>query len=1282
MSEPVQNTPVIAQPNRRRQPKARLVKNTIDEVDKPVLADFMNRIKSRKGYTLVLNKLLKKYKDHFTVITNILNQVLALEQNFTRRKTPSEVSDYIKAFMEKKEAHERLKKPTVFIREKKAFKDAMQSYTLTPHLEKTVDLNIFNESTKGKIATVLRRVLPKLQGLKFNISYHCNFEHSVSKNKSDAWMDCNKKLILTNATDISALVDQALQSIKDRIEKYEKNGSGFIYKSTDKVQMHIFKYKPIRGGTYLELPEVVSNKKACININNSKKYEEECFRLCCECHYQLQKDPFIKNADRVSYYPPENNHYDYSNVSFPVQITRQDIERFEKLNKINVNVYHYNTKDSQTEPNLISHQEFEDTINLLVLSRDEKQHFVYIKNMSRLLGTDVKNGHNAKHICYHCLYCTDKPEMLKKHKDMGICKDNPAKAEMPTEGLNYTKFRNYHNKLDMPFYMVADMESLLEKMNETIDKSTSSWTEKIQKHTTCMASIKLVCTVDPNLSQPLQLFVGKPEDVITNLLHYMDSTATKCVSINKPLIMTEADDLAFKKANICHLCGSFIDPSKDAHPLIGENKVRDHCHITGKFRGASHNYCNQQAKRPPKIPVYFHNGKNYDQHFLIPFMNRLTTKKIDAIPNNEEKYMSISFNNVQIKDSFQLMSTSLESLVNNLSACGKDFSMFHQMRKEFKHHTELLCRKGIMCYSYIDSLDRLKETQLPAKVHFKDDMSGKECSEEDYAFAQKVWQTMGCQTLGDYYALYLKTDVLLLADIIESFRTMCLKNYGLDCLHYLTLPSFSWDAMLKATMVNIELLTDQNMYMFFEGGIRGGISVAINKLAYANNPYMNENWDPKKSTSYLMDLDANNLYGWAMCQKLPLREFNWVECESMPVEQWTDFIVNLSDDAEYGYTFEVDVDYPEHLHDDHNDYPFLAESMLIQPEMLSQTQKDIYCKQNTTEKMQLGDVKKLVPNLMHKRNYIVHYRALKQAIQHGLVLKKVHRAVKYYQEAWLKPYILKNMDLRKQSKDDFEKDLFKLANNAIFGKTMENVRNRIDFEVVIDDERFIKIVSDPRFHGKGRRFAEDVVGLHRVKALIHLNKPVFCGQAILDLSKVHMYWFHYDVMKAKYKTNLKLMATDTDSLKYLIYTDDLYKDMREMKEHFDFSDYPKNHPCYDPTNKKIIGKFKDELNGVPMTRFVALRSKVYAQDNEEECKKRCKGIKKNVVKNHLSFEDYERAVLQDVVEYREMTTFRSYQHQVYTQTLKKVALCSFDDKRYLLPNRVDCRALGHYLNSK
>jgi hypothetical protein len=206
--------------------------------------------------------------------------------------------------------------------------------------------------------------------------------------------------------------------------------------------------------------------------------------------------------------------------------------------------------------------------------------------------------------------------------------------------------------------------------------------------------------------------------------------------------------------------------------------------------------------------------------------------------------------------------------------------------------------------------------------------------------------------------------------------------------------------------------------------------------------------------------------------------------------------------------------------------------------------------------------------------------------------------------------------------------------------------------------------------------------MHRVKTDVKLNKPIFCGQAILDLSKVHMYGFHYDVMKVKYGSNLKLMCTDTDSLKYHIYTEDLYKDMWEMKEHFDFSDYPQDHPCYDPTNKKVIGKFKDELNGIAMTRFVALRSKCYAQDNEEECKKRCKGLKSNVVKHQLSFEDYERAVLQDTIEYREMTTFRSYKHQVFTQTMKKIALCSFDDKRYLLPNRTDCRALGHWRNQK
>jgi hypothetical protein len=1052
------------------------------------------------------------------------------------------------------------------------------------------------------------------------------------------------------------------------------------------------------------MPEHLQKKNGCINVNNSEKEIDHCFIHACECSYKLEKEPTMKDPQRISKYAVR--HYNYEGLNFPVQITRQNIEHFEKLNQVNVNIFHYEIKPIPTtriEPNLISRQKFEKTINLLVLIKQEESeiihHFVYIKNFSRLLGTDVKNGERTKHICYHCLYCTDSAEMLKQHTDMGVCEDNPdARCKMPKQGTTL-HFKNHQNKLDTPFYASADLESVLEIIqNDVNTKKDQSWTKNLQKHNACMASFKLVCTVDPSLSKPLKLWTGTPDEVMTNLVQYMDTVADECTNIYKPLIMTKDNWKLFKESKVCHLCGCYEDPTKDAKPLVGENKVKDHCHITGNFRGAAHSYCNLQAKNQKKLPVYFHGCKHYDMHFIVPYLNQIKREdtKIDAVPNNEEQYMSLSFNNVQIKDSYQMMASSLDCLVKNLSSNGTDFSKFNQMREEFGDNTELLCRKGVMCYSYVDSLDRLKETKLPEKKYFRDDMNQKDCSDENYQFAEKVWEVFNCQCLGDYYKLYLSTDVLLLADVLDNFRKLCMKTYDLCPLHYLTLPSYSWDAMLKYTKVKPELLSDQNMYMFFEQSIRGGMSVAINKLAYANNPYMGDKFDKTKDTTYLLDLDANSLYAGAMITKLPYSGFNWMEGNSKSLQEWDTMIRKMPDDYDMGMTLEVDVDYPEHLHDDHSDYPFMPETMLIQPEMLSETQKEIYRKQHATNdkpnpKMRLGTVKKLVPNLMHKKNYIIHYRALKQALQHGLVLKKVHRGISYHQKAWIEPYIIKNTKLRAESKDEFEKDLFKFIMNAIFGKTMENVRKRIDFEIVVSDKRFIKVISDPRFHGNGKWFAQDVVGLHRVKTSVKLDKPIYAGATILDDSKVIMYSFHYDVMKPKYGSNVKLMGTDTDSLKYLIKTDDIYKDMLSMKEHFDFCDYPKDHKIFEglsddvivdikEKNKKVVKKFKDEMNGNIMTQIALLRSKVYAQNTNNECKKRCKGVKKNVVKNNLTFEDYENAVINDTVSYRQMTTFRSYHHQVYTQTMNKIALSSFDDKRFVLPNRVDCRALGHWRN--
>lgn len=280
-------------------------------------------------------------------------------------------------------------------------------------------------------------------------------------------------------------------------------------------------------------------------------------------------------------------------------------------------------------------------------------------------------------------------------------------------------------------------------------------------------------------------------------------------------------------------------------------------------------------------------------------------------------------------------------------------------------------------------------------------------SDDDYNFAKEVWQKFNIKNLGEYSDLYLKTDVLLLADVFENFRVTCRDIYKLDPANYYTAPGLSFDAMLRYTKVQLELLTDVDMLMFVERGIRGGISQCSKRYVHANNKYMDD-YNENEQSSYLMYLDANNLYGHSMMQHLPHNNFQWSEL-SFDHEK----ILNLPDDGEIGYVFEVDLDYPPNLHDLHNSYPFCAENMHVPG---------------------TKNVKKLLLTLYDKKNYVIHYRMLKLALQHGLILKKVHRVLQFNQTAWLKPYIMLNTEKRTQATNDFEKKFYKLLCNAIFGK--------------------------------------------------------------------------------------------------------------------------------------------------------------------------------------------------------------------------------------------------------
>ena len=490
---------------------------------------------------------------------------------------------------------------------------------------------------------------------------------------------------------------------------------------------------------------------------------------------------------------------------------------------------------------------------------------------------------------------------------------------------------------------------------------------------------------------------------------------------------------------------------------------------------------------------------------------------------------------------------------------------------------------------------------------------------------------------------------------LKNLRKTCLKHYKLDPAHYFTSPGLAWDACLKTTGQRLELLSDYDMLMMIERGIRGGITHISKRYAEANNKYM-ENYNPEKKSSFIQYLDANNLYGWAMSQNLPTHGFKMMK--NITKEKVMEILEKTNDSmantGKKGYIFEVDLEYPPNLWDLHNDYP-------LAPEL-----------------MNVNGVEKLICHFKPRKNYVIHYRALRQCLELGMKITAVHRGISFYQSPWMEPYIRKNTELRKCAANNFEKDFFKLMNNSVFGKTIENIRKRQNIVLVDDRKKALKLSSRPNFD-RCTIFDRNLIAIHMKKTEVYFNKPVYVGQAILDLSKTLMYDFHYNYIKDKYGKKAELLFTDTDSLMYQIKTKDFYEDIcYDIKNKFDTSDYPSDHPSGITTgvNKKVIGMFKDEASGKQITHFVGLRPKLYSYkvEGEKELKK-CKGIKKNVVKKSLIFDDYVRCLFSGEKEMRKMKIIKSENHDLYSKEVNKVALSNQDDKRHVLNDQIHTRAI-------
>ena len=1104
-------------------------------------------------------------------------------------------------------------------------------------------------SAEGFLKSINEKTVEILQkhfGFKVKMVLVCRMiSHNLAKETSienDAFFSSPVEEVF-EGTDLIELVKKMNEWMLESMRNYQKGRSNWKFLKVEKLEIHL---DEMTVGKFIPLPEWLDAKKALTNMKNEN--DEECFKWCLG----RWKNPVEKNPQRItSLLKKQCEVFNWEGISFP--ISWRGIDRFERQNDISVNVLGLDGKEIVTLRK--TREKKENHVILFKLKQGENEHFTLVNNVNRLwFGQDSKNK-NQRQVCDGCLNSFNCKETLKVHQE--FCTDDGVKAVLPPP-KSTVKFRKVQCGTIVPFAIYADFESILEKTEKHIGEKTT----QIQHHIPCSFCFLPVSRVGGNFS-PVFFRGGKEDDVgkifleklVEQVKWILNEIREPMIKKNlKRILWGKGEKEAFMKTNICWFCQKKIE----------DKKVADHCHLTGKFRGAAHEICNLKAKVPEFTPVFMHNLDGYDSHLFIKNMGN-EFGEITAIPNNEEKYVSFSLkiiwgefednegkkhlkhHEIRFVDSLKFMNYPLADLVKNL---GKND--LHCLKRFFPEEwqTDLLSRKGVFPYEFMDSFEKFHFT-LPEKDAFFSQLTG-EISDEDFSHARKVWEKFGMTDLGEYHDLYLKTDVFLLTDVVENFRTVLLKNYLLDPAWFLTAPAFFWEAMLKMTGVELELICEGNieMFRFFERQIRGGVSSVFHRFSQANNKFMKD-FDPSQPSKFIVYLDANSLYPTAMMQPLPVGGFEWLS-EGV-LEKWEKIV----DSEDLGCVLEVDLEYPAELHDFHNDFP-------LAPEL-----------------MEVGGIHKLIPNLKDKEKMVLDGRNLKLFLSLGMKLKKIRRGIGFREKAFMKPFIEWNTKLRTAARNDFEKELFKLASNSVYGKTMENVRNRINMRLVNDRKKKANLFKKINFK-HATKFGEKIAAVHMKKTKVILNKPIFVGAAILDLSKIHMFEFHYGYVKKKWE-KVKVLYSDTDSLILEIETDDFFADTGEdVKKWFDTSKYPKDHFAAKNgfpvgKNKKILGMFKDEAEGKIIREFVGLRPKCYSVLMDEKEIKKAKGTKKNTVKS-ISHEDFVRVLQGEKFPPMKNISIRSHLHEIFTEQMWKVALSAEDDKRIVMEDGIQTLAIGHW----
>ena len=1065
--------------------------------------------------------------------------------------------------------------------------------------------------------------------------------------------------------------------LEHQIQKQEMKDSGWRFDKINSMTIYFYETIEMNGLNYVKIP---LRTNAILNIENNDKY---CFlwSILAWLHPCNNNHP-----NRVSNYRQYFNELNIQGFDFTNAFTCSDVHKFNELNNISVNIFELNFYQDQNQwkhkliPIEVSKNNSDRVIDLAIY----KNHYVLIKKLDVFLG-----DHNKKFICRRCLSSYTSENMLMKHKEK--CGDDNITV-IKTSNESHLQWKKHFHKNPLYFWIYADFEADNEKDDSVVGNKTTN----IYKQNPVLNGYYIVSELEDVLkseSCKSPLGYDNVDWFVDEVIKLENKMAFYFKNTKKDIIMTEKDEEDFRIDNICRFC----------EKEIITDKVRDHCHLTGKYRGPAHSKCNINVtqKQSNFIPFIFHNFSNYDCHM---FFKKLVDKKkdkvaFDIIPKTNEEYISVTYGCIRFIDSYRFLSSGLDSLVKTLVDNSNkplknlkeeivdndeilniineiiDDKTIKDLKKDYPEEIDnleeallnymgennlkilktgfpdkwkYLTKKLAYPYEYFDSIDDYqKPVDNLKKEHFFSKLKNKCLDDEEIERTMDIIRRFNIKNGEELTQIYLKSDVLLLACVFEKFIKVSVNEFDINPLYCVSLPGYTWQCGLKYTGINLQTLHDKDMILLLENNIRGGISSVM------GDRYIKSNENKK-----ILYIDANNLYGHSMSQPLPFDEIKFDN--NVTLED----ILNTPDDNDIGYFVEVDLTYPNNIKEKTKNFTFAPVNKKINPDYFNEYMKEI--RPNTYVQSS-----KLICDWSDKKKYLIHYRILKFYLKHGMIVERVHSIISFKQSRWLEKYISFNTQKRNKAKNDFEKDLHKLLNNAFYGKTMENVRNRLKIKPAKKDDykEIIKLQSKLTFNGIHKSYDNCYIYTFKQNEVL-MDKPIYLGFSVLELSKLLMYETYYDKLQPYFgQEDIQLHYMDTDSFVLSVNTKDIIKDLKNLEDIFDFSNLDKNHELFSNKNKNVIGKFKIETpKNIWIDEFVCLRSKMYAIKCGNDSKNKLKGISKSQSKN-IKFEEYKKCL--DGEEYQQECDnyiIRSINHEMVLQKVKKSTLSIFDDKRCYINN--------------